>query len=278
VMKIKKGLAEKLAAFLLPAAVFLLLTASTAISPGEARVYDQAALFSDQEEAQLELAISEIRAELFLDPVIVTVADTGGKRSREYADDFYDDGGFGIGAERDGLLLLINMESREVYISTSGTAIDIFTDARIESILDALTPALSEAAYYRAGAVFLDEVSAYGRAGIPEGQYRVDESELSFGGRFKKSLSRSPVYLLISMVAAAIAVGIMAARNRGLAKTTAFTYLDKNSFAVVKSHDHLMNTHIRKTKLQSSSAGGGGRSTTHRSGSGRIHGGGGRRF
>mgnify|MGYP000923252850 CR=1 FL=1 len=273
---LRNKLIKIIAACLLPALLLLFLTAA-ASSASEARVYDQAALFTEQEKAHLEQRIGAIRAELSLDPVIVTVDDTGGKSSRDYADDFYDEGGFGMGAERDGLLLLINMESREVYISTSGAAIDIFTDARIESILDAITPALSMGAYYDAGAVFLDELAFYGRAGIPEGQYRVDESDLTFGGRFKKSLARSPLYVLISMALAAIAVGIMAARNRGLVKTSAFTYLDQDSFTVLASHDHLMNTHISKTRIQSSS-GGGGRSTTHRSSSGRIHGGGGRRF
>ena len=270
---LRNKLIKIIAACLLPALLLLFLTAASS-SASECEFMTRRPCLPSRKRPIWNKRIGAIRAELSLDPVIVTVDDTGGKKLPDYADDFYDEGGFGMGAERDGLLLLINMESRKCISGSGGHR--YFTDARIESILDAIT-CLSMGAYYDAGAVFLDELAFYGRAGIPEGQYRVDESDLTFGGRFKKSLARSPLYVLISMALAAIAVGIMAARNRGLVKTSAFTYLDQDSFTVLASHDHLMNTHISKTRIQSSS-GGGGRSTTHRSSSGRIHGGGGRRF
>jgi len=86
------------------------------------------------------------------------------------------------------------------------------------------------------------------------------------------------------MFIGAVVVGIMAAMNRGIGKITATTYLDQNSTALVESRDNLINTRVRKTRIQPPSGGGSGgfssgsRSTTHRSSSGRTHGGGGRKF
>ena len=51
-------------------------------------------------------------------------------------DDFYDEHDFGIGSRRSGALLLIDMDNREAYISTKGYAITLYSDARIEAMLD----------------------------------------------------------------------------------------------------------------------------------------------
>jgi len=263
----------------------MIIIASNTVEAQQQRVYDQAGLFSNQEVIQLEEKIDGLIAELQLDIVVVSTSDAEGKTSRAYADDFYDINGFGIGSEYDGLLYLIDMDNRKAYISTSGAAIDYFTDARIELILDHAEPYLINSDYYRSAVAFLDDVSKYVSSGVPEGQYRVDESEIGLMARLKRSLSFSPVYLLISMGIAAIIVGIMASRNRGTVKTSAVTYLDKNSTNLVHSEDKLINTHISQTKIHTPSSGGpggassaGSRSTTHRSGSGRTHGGGGRKF
>lgn len=239
------------------------------------RVYDQADLLSDIEIAQLEEQIQALRNELTLDIVIVTTSDSGGKSTRAYADDFYDYNGFGTGSEYDGILLLIDMDNRETYISTTGAAIDYFTDSRIDSMLDGIVPHISNKEYAKAGMVFLDNVKRYVHLGIPKGQYREDESARA--PNFNKSLARTPVYLLIACTLAGITVGIMIYNNRGRVQTNRTTYLDKNSMKLVNSHDLHVNTHISKVKINTSS-GSGGKSSTHRSSSGRSHGGGGRGF
>ena len=271
--------------FVLAPALFLFTLASTAVEARAQRVYDQAGLFSNQEVLQLEEKIEGLVAELQLDIVLVTTNDAEGKTARAYADDFYDFNGFGLGSDYDGLLYLIDMDNREAYISTAGAAIDYFSDARIETMLDQIEPYLIDADFYRSGLVFLGDVSKYVSSGIPEGQHRVDESEIGMWGRLKRSLSFTPVYIIISMLIAAIAVGVMAAMNRGTVKTTAVTYLDKNSTDLIRSEDKLVNTHVSKTRIHTPPSGGSGggfsagsRSTTHRSSSGRTHGGGGRKF
>lgn len=257
--------------------VFISGVSAFAITP---KVYDEAALFSEQERELLEQRAVELSERIKLDIVIVTITDAQGKTSRDYADDFYDYNGFGYGENYDGLLLLINMDDREVYISTCGKAIEYFTDKRIEAVLDSIYTYLSDGNYSAGAEAFLDEVEYYVQKGIPYNQHTVYEGSdtnvtpLSKGEVF---LKRLPIYLLISIAVGGIAVGIMAINNRGKSATNQLTYLEGNSFKIINSYDHHINTSLTHVTIQKSSSGS-GKSTVHRSSSGRSHGGGGRKF
>ncbi|MGI6705802.1 MAG: TPM domain-containing protein [Clostridia bacterium] len=96
--------------------------------------------------------------------------------ANDFADDYCDDNGFGIGSDYSGLLMLINMDEREMWITTTGSAIDIFTDNRISAMTDAITGLLSNGSYYEACKEFIRRVESYARMGVPRGQHRIDIS------------------------------------------------------------------------------------------------------
>ena len=73
-----------------------------------------------------------------------------------YADDYYDYNGYGAGADNDGILLLLSMEDRDWWISTTGYGIDAFTDYGIDVIGDEIVPDLSNGDYYSAFTEFID--------------------------------------------------------------------------------------------------------------------------
>ena len=103
------------------------------------RVYDFAELLSDSERENIEEKISDASEQSGLDIVVLTVNQMFGKTDREMADDFYDNGQFGFeleGKEDSGILLLIDMENRQLYISTAGTGIDYVTDDDWKEILN----------------------------------------------------------------------------------------------------------------------------------------------
>lgn len=256
------------------------------------RVYDQAELFSEAQKEALQQRISELTGQLQLDIVIVTTNHTDGKTSRDYADDFYDENGFGFGEEYDGLLLLINMQDREVYISTCGKAIEYFTDARIEAVLDEIYHHLPGGNYSEGSFAFLNEVERYVRAGVPEGQYTVHEKDLAKQPKQPKQPKQKQqtttedfINLLkfsffVSVAIGAISVLVMAFNNRGRPSVDRDTYLQ--GFKLTLSEDKYYNTRVTKTKIPKNTGSGGGSSggmsTTHTSSSGRTHGGGGRSF
>lgn len=237
------------------------------------QVSDEAGLFSNQEMEEIEKAALDLRDKLQLDIVIVTTNDNKGKTSRDYADDFYDEGGFGFGDDADGVLLLINMEDREVYISTTGIAIRYLTDARLDSILDKIYTHLGAGDYAEGVRVFLKEIDYYVGLGIPQGQYNQEEKVPATIGQ------RLISYFFISIVIGAVAVAIMSRSNKGKSTVRENTYMENNSFNIVNSIDRHRDTSVTHVVIQSSSSkGSGNRSTVHRSSSGRSHGGRGRKF
>lgn len=224
------------------------------------KVYDDANLFTNAEESSLREKAQRIAYEKNMDVVVVTTYNTLGKTSMEYADDFFDYNGFGYGSGYDGILLLIDMEHRIAWISTSGRAIRIFSDRRIDKILDKMEGHLKENRFYEAANAFLNEVEYY------------------LSGGFKKSVRYIPVYLGISFAAAGISVGVMGSHNKGRKTVTANTYLVPDSLRLRENRDVYIRTSVTRREISSGASGGSGRSTTHTGSSGRVHGGGGRRF
>ena len=102
------------------------------------RLNDMEGLLDDAAAQRVSARLDEVRRELDFDIVIVTGSDLGGKTMEEYADDFYDYNGFGCGSNRDGALLLLNMEDRKWHISTRGYGITAFTDYGIQQAGDAI--------------------------------------------------------------------------------------------------------------------------------------------
>lgn len=249
------------------------------------KVYDEAGLFTSDESAKLQDTAKSLTELNQMDVVIVTISDAEGKSSMAYADDYYDYNGFGYGSEKSGILLLIDMDNRDVWISTTGLAIRYFTDSAIDSILDKITGYLSDGQYYKAADIFLDQVGNYFSAGIDSNQYNYntetgerDYYQNSLTG-FEKSVSHIPIFLLISIAIAGIVVGIMSINNKGKKTINPSTYLDENSFILRDNRDIYIRTATTTRFIDTSSGGGsGGRSSTHSGSSGSSHGGGGRSF
>ncbi|MDW7659731.1 MAG: TPM domain-containing protein, partial [Bacillota bacterium] len=118
--------------------VFVLLLFVQPVHAEKELVVDQADVFSGSEIVQLAEEARLLGESYGMDIVIVTTQDARGKTAREYADDFFDEQGYGIGDDYSGILFLIDYDNREAYVSTSGLAIRYLTDQRIESVLDAV--------------------------------------------------------------------------------------------------------------------------------------------
>jgi uncharacterized protein len=215
-----------------------------------------------------------------LDIAIVITNDTGGRSSVDFADDYYDSNNFGIGKDASGLLLLINMDIREVWISTSGRAIDIFTDSRIELVLDAIYPYLADDDYYHACTEFINQVERFAEMGIADDQYR--QFTYTYWERAVR-LMKTPVVYIVAIVISVAATLIASSGNKGKITVSSRTYEEGGSFRLIDKRDEFINQTVTRVRISSSnnssrSSGSGGRSSVHRSSSGRIHGGGGRKF
>ena len=87
------------------------------------KVYDFAGLLTESEEASLYNKIMTFINTYNMDMAVVTIDNNNKASTMAYADDFYDYNDFGVGSTFDGLLFLIDMDNREMWISPTGEAI-----------------------------------------------------------------------------------------------------------------------------------------------------------
>ena len=266
---------------------------------GQPRVFDQAGLFSETEIIQLEEKIAQCRKSTKMDVVIVSAYADGERSAEEYADDYYDYGGFGVGKKASGVLLLYYMDGPgqpggECYISTAGTMINMLTDERIESILDDVYGDLGNRDFAGATEHFLEDVKAYVKEGVESGQYTYDRDT----GEIVRYHSIRLYEVAIAMVIAGILAGsvcldikkryAMKQSSREVSNSLQ-AYRADCAFHFSVAGDKMINKYVRSIPIprNTSSGSGGrghsgsssaGRSTIHTSSSGRSHGGGGRRF
>ena len=266
---------------------------------GQPRVFDQAGLFSETEIIQLEEKIAQCRKSTKMDVVIVSAYADGERSAEEYADDYYDYGGFGVGKKASGVLLLYYMDGPgqpggECYISTTGTMINMLTDERIESILDDVYGDLGNRDFAGAAEHFLEDVKAYVKEGVESGQYTYDRDT----GEIVRYHSIRLYEVAIAMVIARISAGsvcldikkryAMKQSSREVSNSLQ-AYRADCAFHFSVAGDKMVNKYVRSVPIprNTSSGSGGrghsgsssaGRSTIHTSSSGSSHGGGGRRF
>lgn len=272
--------------------MFLVRTFSVqalAADAGEVRVFDEAQLFSSSEKDSLESQIAKLRETIGMDLVVVTTEDARGMDSETYADQYYEAGGFGVGKNHAGALLLLDMDNRMLQISTEGAMIRYLTDDRIETMLDHAIGDMQSGSYANAVESWLSDVENFYKKGIPGGQYSYDRDT----GEIYVYRSIRPWEAVAAFVIAAFCGGaacMKVVHEYGMKdeKTQRYhmAYRANTHFAFQTHNDTRVNQFVTKTRIprstpssaRSGSSRGTTRSTTHRSSGGRTHGGGGRKF
>lgn len=245
-------------------ALVLLIVMTGSSKAAVVKVIDNAGLFSASEIQTLTEEVEKMSKEYDMDIGIATTNDTKGMSTMVYTEHFYEERGFG--SNGNGILIMFDMDNREIFINTEGTAIDVITDKRVESLLDAVFDnGLSEGRYYDSARSYLKRLNGYLR-----GNYL------------------SPLDMGLSALGALGAGGgfFGATRSRYKVKTKPHPFDFRRNSVVnfANMDDPLIDTNVVTRRIPRNTGGGGGRggggSTTRTSstGSGRTYGGGGRKF
>ncbi len=236
------------------------------------RVVDLADLIGDSDEAALRSKLDEISERQRLDVIVVTTNTLNDLTPRDYADDFFDYNGYGIGANRDGVLLLISMEDRDYWISTRGYGIRAFTDAGISYIASQFKSDLSDGNYAAAFNTFADECDRFITQAREDRPY--DTSTLP---RTPPGAMWLVVVAVPSLILAFIVVGCMKRKLKSVRpQPGANSYVRPGSMNVAYARDIFLYSHVTRTARPKDDDHGG--SSTHESSSGATHGGGGGKF
>lgn len=243
-------------------AILLLSAPVTTVQAASAsRLVDDANLLTPAEEAELVLQLDRISTNQEFDVVVVTTADASGKSAIEYADDFYDYNGYGYGDDYDGALLLVNMYTREWWISTFGYGIEAISDYDIEMMSEEFLPYLSTEQYYKAFSIYArmcDELVTEAREG----------EKFPF-------MTMLGISAIVGVITGLISVTVMRSKLKSVRRQdTAGRYVVNGGMNLHTRTDRFLYVHRERERLPEPSKS----SSTHVSSSGRSHGGGGGRF
>lgn len=278
-MHVPIGAAHTLALLMMVLALAVAFGSNNVYAAVTGNVYDDAALLTGTEIDALNEKIGTLQEESGWNIYAVTTSDAGGKTATEYADDFFDAHSV---EQEDGVALLIDMDNREITISTCGAVGRYLTDDRIDAILDEAYTDVSNGSYGACMDTMLGGVERYYQEGIPEGQYNYDTET----GKVSVHRTLTLVEILIAVALAAVcgvAVYLtVLGKYRLKFGTYQYEFRENGRVALRVKEDRFVNqtvTHRRIPKqTESSGSNSSGRSSTHTSSSGRSHGGGSRKF
>lgn len=242
------------------------------------KVYDFADLLTDEEEDKLYQEVNSFISQTGYDLAVVTTNDNNKRSEVEYADDFYDYNDFGKNSTRDGLLLLIDMTNRKVYISTTGNAIVMY-NSRIDSIIDAGYDYLTSGDYYNTFSKMIEKQEYYFDLGPDERDSKTIIIDEYGNASYIKYMPYGLIGFISGIVTLIFSIVMYNKSKLKLKVGSTISYMkDKN---ITKKQDNLVNTVVTHTLRYSDTSSGGGHSSGggfHSSSSGSSHGGGGRSF
>ncbi len=246
-------------------------------------ITDDADLLTDEQEATLLKSIEAIREKYNFDVVLHTTNSIGEKTIADYADDYYDYNGYGIGENHDGLLFVLNMSNgekgnRDYYTSTSGSGITAFTDYAVkdsESKINSLIlPSLKKDDWFGAFEKYLELTNIF----LEQAQTGEPFDSANPYMTFSDYAVLECVVLCVAALAVFITSKILGSKMKtNVKKISASDYVVPGSLNITGSCDVFSHKTLSKTarpKETSSSSG----SSTHTSSSGSTHGGGGGKF
>ncbi|MBR6666525.1 MAG: TPM domain-containing protein [Lachnospiraceae bacterium] len=257
------------------------------------RVFDYADVLTDEEEEKLTKLIAKSEKKIQADIVLVTIdksvegdeaKEKYGYRSyywdanmQDIADDFYDENMFGYDEEYSGALLLMNWyedeegSQRGAHLSTCGKVMDKFSTRKIDQVIDSVANViLSGGSPYKAYKAYVNKTVSLMGIGLPP--YAI----------FLFLLAAA----IIPIIVASSFVAVKSISKEGSVTTSSHTYVsERSSNNIIRDEFVRKNVTSRRIPRNTTSTGGGGggvRSSggggRHISSSGRVHGGGSRRF
>ena len=113
-------------------------------------VVDGANFLTDSEQKELIGNINNIVKKYNIDIVVITENKMSGPDAQSTADDIYDKNEYGIGKNKDGILLYISKNPRKYHYTTTGRGITIFNEQQLQYIDSQVLPLLQNDNYYQA--------------------------------------------------------------------------------------------------------------------------------
>ncbi len=213
-------------------------------TPDVKRLNDTADILTDAEEAGLQEKLDSITDEFKVELAIATVNGTGEMDVDEYVNYYFENSGLGIGDERDAVLILIDMDTRNFRILSNGKnlgAAAISVDD-IDSITDKITSDLSDGNYASALHTFADAC-----------EYQINGQINGFPFKTGRNLI---IAVVIGFIVALIITGSMKGKLKSvMRRDMAKDYVKNGSLNITESRDTFLYSQVTRTKRESKDSG-----------------------
>jgi uncharacterized protein len=233
------------------------------------RIVDNAGLLNASEKNDLINLIDAIAKVYNFDLVVVTENDIGDINPGDYANDFYDDNGYGLGNSRDGCLFLRVMGTRDYWFSTSGRGITVLNSYAFQKLESDTGKFLGEDNYYAAFHAFILAWDQF---------LGLEAKGRSYNFFYQWNLVLMIIAWLVALIIGCIVVhGWKKGMNTALTKTQAAAYIVPGSLNFTVKKESFLYSKTSKTPRSTGTSGSSLGSSLRSSSSGRSHGGGGGR-
>ena len=253
-------------------AFLTIIFALTIVMPFAALAYnapvtDEVGYLTHEEINELNSYLDEVRREYDMDVVVYIEERAPTDNMLLRASDIYDDLGYGIGKNHDGIMMYISKYPRKYTFSTCGNGIHIFNSKAIDRLTDATMPYLRADDYYGAIKAYADATRSILKMTADGQPYGSEEDGYS-------TLLMWGLVVIVPLVVAAFATHIRGkSMNTAVYNNYADSYMRGGVNLTTTNDLFLYSTITRTPRVKNTTSTGGSR--THTSSSGRVHGGGG---
>lgn len=273
---------KKITCLILTISLMVLLSITAFAAYDKPNLVDDANLLSSQEYDETLKALNEVSEKYGVVIAAITVNDINGLDIVDFADKYQEEHYSKDGSNEplDGVLLVVDMGSRQWYVTTYGEGVKAFTDYGIQELNDDIM------SYFKVG----DFATGFKRfAEVADDYFKAEREGTPVDYGYQQSYEKKPTSTVGWIVRALIAVfggfGLSFAVTASMKKKMqtvvpvkdADNYIDTDKSILSKSTDRYLYHNLVVVPLPRDNGSKGG-SSTHFSAGGFSHGGGGGHF
>jgi uncharacterized protein len=216
------------------------------------RIVDNAGLLDAGQTAYLAGRIASIARTYNFDIVILTETDIGASHPSDWADNFFDDNGYGFGPYRDGSIFLQVTGSRDYWFSNSGRGIKILNNTAFNKLEADTVKFLSDGNPFEAYNTFIS---------LWEQFLALEANGRSYNFFYRwNAVLVSIVWAMALIIGGAVVLVWKSKMNTALKQARADAYVVQGSLVYKEKNDRFLYSTITKTRRETESSSGGGSS------------------
>ena len=212
-------------------------------------VTDAYGLFTDEQRASLEAKATELAQKYQMGVYLLVVDYMNGNPNpssserTNFATSFYRANNLGLGSGKDGIMLVIAVDSRDYVTIAYGQGSYSFSDEGIRAMEEAVTEELGNNDWYGGSNAYYDKTGEELEYYSVKGEPWTEPDPLSF------LLKILAILGIPASVAFSKTKSDKAAMKTAREQTEASSYLDRGSFNLLESHDQFVNTTLAVTPI-----------------------------